>query len=72
MTLKKKFTLILLLTTVNTILHAKKDINIKDYVDRSIHYYPKYLHLKESEFRLNNRHNDIYVILLNNLRENNL
>ena len=43
MTLKKKFTLILLLTTVNTILHAKKDINIKDYVDRGIHYYPKYV-----------------------------
>jgi len=31
-----------------------------------------YLHLKESEFRFNNRHNDIYVILLKNLRENNL
>jgi len=31
-----------------------------------------YLHLKESEFRFNNRHNDIYAILLKNLRENNL
>ncbi len=31
-----------------------------------------YLHLKESEFRFNNRHNNIYVILLKNLRENNL
>jgi len=31
-----------------------------------------YLHLKESEFRFNNRHNDLYVILLKNLRENNL
>jgi transposase-like protein len=31
-----------------------------------------YLHLKESEFRFNNRHNDIYVILLKNLRQNNL
>ena len=43
MTLKKKFTLLLLLTTFNTLLHAKKDINIKDYVDRGIHYYPKYV-----------------------------
>ena len=31
-----------------------------------------YLHLKESEFRFNNRHNDLYVILLKNLRQNNL
>ena len=43
MKLKKKFTLLLLLTTFNTLLHAKKDINIKDYVDRGIHYYPKYV-----------------------------
>jgi len=26
-----------------------------------------YLHLKESEFRFNNRHNDIYAILLKNI-----
>jgi transposase-like protein len=31
-----------------------------------------YLHLKESEFRFNNRHNDLYAILLKNLRKNNL
>ena len=31
-----------------------------------------YLHLKESEFRFSNRHNDIYAILLKNFRENNL
>ncbi len=30
------------------------------------------LNLKESKLRFNNRHNDIYVILLKNLRENNL
>ena len=29
-----------------------------------------YLHLKESEFRFNNRYNDIYVILLKSLRKN--
>ena len=31
-----------------------------------------YLHLKESEFKFDNGHNDIYVILLKNLRQNNL
>jgi len=31
-----------------------------------------YLHLKESEFRFNNRHNNIYAILLKSLRVNNL
>jgi transposase-like protein len=31
-----------------------------------------YLHLKESEFRFNNRHENIYVIMLHNLRNNML
>ena len=31
-----------------------------------------YLHLKESEFRFNNRHESIYDIMLNNLRKNKL
>ena len=31
-----------------------------------------YLHLKESEFRFNNRHHDIYAILLKELRQNSL
>jgi len=31
-----------------------------------------YLHLKENEFRFNNRHNDIYAYtILKNLRNNN-
>ena len=36
-------TLLLLLTIFNASLCAKKDINIKDYIDRGIHYYPKYV-----------------------------
>jgi len=40
---KKNLTLILLLSIFSTALYAKKDINIKDYVDRGIHYYPKYV-----------------------------
>ena len=39
----KNLTLLLLLTIFNTSLYAKKDINIKDYVDRGIHYYPTYV-----------------------------
>jgi rare lipoprotein A len=39
----KKITLLLLLTIFNTSLYAKQDINIKDYIDRGIHYYPKYV-----------------------------
>ena len=31
-----------------------------------------YLHLKESEFRFNNRHNNLYDIMLYNLRQNSL
>jgi rare lipoprotein A len=37
---------LLTLLTINTftiMAMAKKDINIKDYVDRGIHYYPKYV-----------------------------
>ena len=39
----KNLTLLLLITILNTFLSAKKDINIKDYMDRGIHYYPKYV-----------------------------
>ena len=40
---QNKILTLLLLTIFTASLFAKKDINIKDYVDRGIHYYPKYV-----------------------------
>ncbi len=41
--LKLPLLVLLGINTFSTTTLAKKDINIKDYIDRGIHYYPKYV-----------------------------
>ncbi len=43
MKLKETIKLLILLLSLNQLYASSKDINIRDYVDRGIHYYPRYV-----------------------------